>query len=63
MKVGDLVKFKKSGVLATIIDISSDFGSYAHIMVHGDVLDNTACDDGFTYMNLRDLCNLVEKLS
>ena len=37
MKVADLVKFRESGCLATVIKISKDFGEYAVLWVHGDV--------------------------
>ena len=38
MKVADLVKFHESGYLGTILETSKDFGEYAVIWIHGDVL-------------------------
>jgi hypothetical protein len=38
MKAADLVKFHESGYLGTILEVSNDFGTYAVIWVHGDVL-------------------------
>lgn len=37
MEIGNLVKFTESGYLATIIEVSKDFGEYAVVWVHGDV--------------------------
>ena len=38
MKVADLVKFHESGFIGTILEVSRDFGGYAVIWIHGDVL-------------------------
>ena len=58
MKVGNLVRFKVSGVIALIVEITkgatgtlSDVG-YTSVKLHvlGNVLADTACADGFTYV-------------
>jgi len=38
MKVADMVKFQESGFLGTILEISKDFGEYAVVWIHDDVL-------------------------
>ena len=38
MKVADMVKFHESGYLGTILNVSKDFGTYAVIWIHGDVV-------------------------
>jgi len=38
VKVADLVKFHESGFIGTILEVSRDFGGYAVIWIHGDVL-------------------------
>jgi hypothetical protein len=64
MKVGDLVEFKETTALATIIEASSDFGGYVKLVVHGGVLDATACASGVTYMSIQMLertANILDK--
>ena len=38
MKVGDLVKFHESNFVGMIVETSMDFGAYAVIWIHGDVV-------------------------
>jgi hypothetical protein len=40
VKVADMVKFHESGYLGTVLELSKDFGTYAVIWIHGDVLFN-----------------------
>ena len=55
MKVGSLVKFKGTDAVAMIVAITRegyppfDYNSFK-LHVLGDVLANTACADGITYM-------------
>jgi hypothetical protein len=58
MKVADLVKFHESGYLGTILEISKDFGEYAVIWVHGDVLFKNP-----THMSLKMLGRTSEVIS
>jgi len=52
MKVGDLVKFNKTGVLALILEISEE-GGYTSMNLHvlGDALKDTSCANGYTWMS------------
>ena len=34
MKIGSLLKFRSTGKIGTIVDISKDFGGYAVIYIH-----------------------------
>ena len=54
MKVGDLIRFNATGVLATIIERGGSYRNFK-LMVHGDVLKGTACSDGLTWMSLGEL--------
>ena len=38
MKIADLVKFHESGFLGIILEISKDFGEYAVVLIHDDVV-------------------------
>jgi hypothetical protein len=38
MKIADLVRFQESGFLGTILEISKDFGEYAVVWIHDDVV-------------------------
>mgnify|MGYP003128800290 CR=1 FL=1 len=54
MKPGDLVKFNKTGVIATIVKISTGIlGDYAILYVADDSLDNTPSSNGITPMSLK----------
>ena len=50
MHVGDLVRFKKTGVLALILRVcpNEDYKA-VYLQVLGDALAGTACADGFTW--------------
>ena len=58
MKAGDLVQFTETGYLGTIVDTSRDFGEYAVIWIHGDVLFNNP-----THMSLKMLARTSELIS
>ena len=58
MKAGDLVQFTETGYLGTIVDTSRDFGEYAVIWIHGDVLFNNP-----THMSLKMLNRTSELIS
>jgi len=34
MKIGSLLKFKSTGKIGTIVDISKDFGGYVVVYIH-----------------------------
>jgi len=38
VKVGELVEFHESGFLGIILEISRDFGGYAVVLIHDDVV-------------------------
>jgi len=70
MKVGDLVKFEKTGAIAMIIETSSmeppppGFpGGYVSLYVSGGTLDNTAVANGFTVMSYKMLYRTAEVIS
>ena len=59
LKVGDLIKFNATGALATIIEkgkVTRDF----KLMVHGDVLKDTPCSDGLTWMSVAEVERLAK---
>jgi len=58
VKVADLVKFTESGYLGTVLEISKDFGEYAVIWVHGDILFKNP-----THMSLKMLDRTSEVIS
>ena len=58
MKVADLVKFTESGYLGTVLEISKDFGEYAVMWVHGDILFKNP-----THMSLKMLDRTSEVIS
>lgn len=49
-EVGNLIRFKKTGVLALIIKVCQN-ENYKAVLLHvlGDALANTACADGLTW--------------
>ena len=53
MKVGDLVKFKSSGAIGTILHIYAPDNpkGFADLLVVDGTLDNTACSNGITSMS------------
>ena len=62
MKVGDLVRFRSTGHLATIIErspVTRDF----KLFVHCDVLKHTPSKDGITYYGIEKLRRVAEKVS
>jgi hypothetical protein len=58
MHIGDLVKFKKSGEIGTIVHTSSDFGGYAVVWISGDVTFKNP-----THMNINNLKKHAEVIS
>ena len=58
MKIADLVKFHESGYFGTILEASKDFGGYAVIWVHADVLFKNP-----TYMSTASLQRTSEVIS
>ena len=53
MKVGDLIKFKDTGVTAMIINKGVDnLGGWLELYVGDGTLDNTPSASGFTGMSL-----------
>lgn len=61
MKVGDLIRFRSTGVLVTIIGYDLNTLSMK-LFVHGDVLRNTPSSDGITYMGIEKLRSLAKKV-
>jgi hypothetical protein len=61
VQVGDLIRFRSSGVLATVIEYDLNTLSMK-LFVHGDVLRNTPSSDGTTYMGIEKLRSLAEKV-
>ena len=53
MKVGDLVKFKSSGAIGTIVHVyaSDSPGGFVDLLVTDGTLDNTTCSNGITSMS------------
>ena len=54
MKVGDLVKFKKTGATGIIVKFFSPQNEHegsVELYVGDGTLDNTPSSDGFTYMS------------
>ncbi len=53
MKVGDLVKFKSSGAIGTILSVYAPDspGGFVDLLITDGTLDNTACSDGITSMS------------
>ncbi len=53
MKVGDLIKFKDTGVTAMIINkVVDNLGGWIELYVGDGTLDNTPSASGFTGMSL-----------
>jgi hypothetical protein len=53
MKIGDLVKFKSSGAIGTIINVYApeNPGGFVDLLVTDGTLDNAACSNGITSMS------------
>lgn len=53
MKVGDLVKFKRSGAIGTIVNVYAPENpkGFVDLLVADGTLDNTACSNGITSMS------------
>lgn len=53
MKVGDLVRFKKTGAIGTILHVYTpdSVGGFVDLLVSGGTLDNTACSNGIISMS------------
>ncbi len=53
MRVGDLVKFKSSGAVGTILHVYAPENSsgFVDLLVSGGTLDNTACSNGIISMS------------
>ena len=53
MKVGDLVRFKRSGAIGTIINAYAPDNpkGFVDLLVSDGTLDNTACSNGITSMS------------
>ena len=60
MKVGDLIKFKNTGCVATVFELSIPDGKHAILFVGDGTLDNTRCSDGFTWMSLSEIKRQAE---
>ena len=56
MKVGDLVKFKKTGAIASIVNIENrsalGYGDFVGIYVSDGTLNHTPSSDGYTGMSM-----------
>ena len=67
MKAGDLIKFKKTGAIATIIDIidkGDDWNDrWVELYVGDGTLDGTPSSDGFTGMSLAMAIRTAEVLN
>ena len=65
MKVGDLIKFKKSGAIGTIINVYAPEspGGFVDLLVTDGTLDNTACSNGITSMSNRMLWRTAEPIN
>ena len=65
-QIGDLVRFRKTGHLATVLRLHTDepyLEDHVRLFVHGDVLKDTPSSDGITYMGIEQLQRLAEKVS
>ncbi len=53
MQVGDLVKFKSSGAIGTIVNVYAPDNpkGFVDLLVTDGTLDNTACSSGITSMS------------
>jgi len=53
MKVGDLVRFKKTGAIGTILHVyaSDSVGGFVELLVSDGTLDNTPSSSGITSMS------------
>ena len=53
MKVGDLIRFNKSGAVGIVVNVYApdDPGGFVDLLVTDGTLDNTACSNGITGMS------------
>ena len=66
MKVGDLVRFRSTGHLATVLRLHTEepyLEDHVKLFVHGGVLKDTPSSDGITYMGIEKLRRVAEKVS
>ena len=65
MKIGDLVKFKSSGAIGTIINVYApeNPGGFVELLVVDGTLDNTACSNGITSMSNKMLWRTAEPIN
>ncbi len=62
MKSGDLVKFAKTGVVASIISVS-DEGRFVDLYIGDGTLDGTPSSNGLTGMSMSMLKRTAEVIS
>jgi hypothetical protein len=65
MKAGDLVKFKSTGAIGTILHVYApdSCGGFVDLLVADGTLDNTACSNGITSMSNGMLWRTAELIS
>lgn len=63
-EIGNLIRFKKTGVLALIVKVCQN-EDYKAVLLHvlGDALANTACADGLTWSTEHQLKRQAEVVS
>ena len=61
MKVGDLVKFRETNAIGSIIDISNE--GFVELYVTDGTLDNTPSANGFTGMTMSMIERTAEVIS
>ena len=63
-EIGNLIRFKKTGVLALIVKVCQN-EDYKAVLLHvlGDALANTACADGLTWTTEYQLKRQAEVVS
>ena len=62
MKIGNLIRFKETGAIASIINIS-DSGRFVDLYVADGTLDGTPSNNGYTGMTMSSLKRAAEVVS
>ena len=65
MKVGDLVRFKSSGAIGTIVNVYApeNPGGFVDLLVTDGTLDNMPCSNGLTSMSNAMLWRIAEVIN
>ena len=62
MKIGDLIRFKETGAIASIINVS-DSGRFVDLYVADGSLDGTPSSNGYTGMTMSFVKKCAEVIS